>query len=167
MVMMIGDAMLTCKSVKQRLVTRSSAEAEFIALSDMASDIVFTRLTCTQLDAGLFHGPMKVMEDNEACINLVNGAEEASHRTKHINIRRNWIVQEVEARHIVVEYCPTDGMIADFFTKPMVGEKFKYFRSVIMGHPMPGNTSAPIVPIGLANVSGRKRAAENELDRED
>ena len=66
-----------------------------------------------------------------------------------------------------MEHCPTDAMIADFFTKPMVGDKFRYFRGIVMGHPMPGTTRAPLGPISTANVSGRKRAAETEPDRED
>ena len=35
---------------------------------------------------------------------------------------------------IQVEYCPTDLMVADFFTKPLQGSLFKKFKDVIMGH---------------------------------
>ena len=33
-----------------------------------------------------------------------------------------------------VEYCPTHLMLADFFTKPLMGELFRKLRSVIMGY---------------------------------
>jgi len=32
----------------------------------------------------------------------------------------------------MVKYCPTDDMIADYNTKPLVGNKFKVFRDLIM-----------------------------------
>ena len=31
-----------------------------------------------------------------------------------------------------VEYCPTDEMVADYFSKPLQGAKFKKFRKEIM-----------------------------------
>ena len=33
-----------------------------------------------------------------------------------------------------VEYCPTHLMLADFFTKPLIGEFFRKLRDVIMGY---------------------------------
>ena len=34
---------------------------------------------------------------------------------------------------IIVEYCPTTEMIADYMSKPVQGSLFKLFRSAIMG----------------------------------
>ena len=31
-------------------------------------------------------------------------------------------------------YCPTDAMMADYFTKPLQGMKFQKFQSMIMNH---------------------------------
>ena len=31
-----------------------------------------------------------------------------------------------------VDYCPTEKMLADFFTKPLEGKMFRVFRSMIM-----------------------------------
>ena len=33
-----------------------------------------------------------------------------------------------------VEYCPTHLMLADLFTKPLMGEMFRKLRIVIMGY---------------------------------
>ena len=32
-----------------------------------------------------------------------------------------------------IEYCPTEQMLADYFTKPLQGSLFRRFREVIMG----------------------------------
>ena len=34
----------------------------------------------------------------------------------------------------MIEYCPTNEMVADFFTKPLQGKKFQEFKDTIMGH---------------------------------
>jgi hypothetical protein len=37
-------------------------------------------------------------------------------------------------KHRGTVYCPTEQMLAEFFTKPLQGSIFKKFRAVIMGH---------------------------------
>jgi hypothetical protein len=35
---------------------------------------------------------------------------------------------------MTVKHCPTEQMLADFFTKPLQGSLFRKFRDVVMGH---------------------------------
>ena len=41
---------------------------------------------------------------------------------------------KVDKGEIKVEYCPTEQMMADFYTKPLQGSLFRKFRDVIMGY---------------------------------
>jgi hypothetical protein len=41
----------------------------------------------------------------------------------------------VEKGHIKIQYCPTDKMIGDYYTKPTHGEKFRQFRQAILNLP--------------------------------
>ena len=45
-----------------------------------------------------------------------------------------WIKDRIESENIKVEYCPTEKMVADFFTKPLQGSLFRKFRDVVMGY---------------------------------
>ena len=47
-----------------------------------------------------------------------------------------------------MEYCPTDKMLADFFTKPLQGKKFRAFRDQIL------NAQRPVVQecVGTSNL---------------
>ena len=36
------------------------------------------------------------------------------------------------SRADTIEYCPTDEMIGNFFTKPVGGARFRHFRNIIM-----------------------------------
>jgi hypothetical protein len=53
-------------------------------------------------------------------------------RTRHINIRYFFVADRIKAKELMVEYCPTGDMLADFFTKPLQGKAFKNFRDIIM-----------------------------------
>jgi hypothetical protein len=35
---------------------------------------------------------------------------------------------------VMIDFCPTDDMIADYMTKPLQGAKFLKFKKLIMGH---------------------------------
>ena len=61
-----------------------------------------------------------------------NGRGSSSRRTRHINIRYFFVADVHRRKHITLEYCPTDEMIGDFFTKPLGGAKFRRFRNIIM-----------------------------------
>ena len=55
-------------------------------------------------------------QDNKATILLeTNGKQSSTKRTKALNIRYFFIVDQVEKGRLAVEYCPTGSMVADFF----------------------------------------------------
>lgn len=54
-------------------------------------------------------------------------------KLKHIGIKYFWTTNRIEDGNIVVQYCPTTQMIADFMSKPVQGQLFKTFRNVLMG----------------------------------
>jgi hypothetical protein len=56
--------------------------------------------------------------DNQAAIKLAQD-DNYHARTKHIDIRYNFIRDVVKRRHIELQYCPTDDMTADILTKAL------------------------------------------------
>ena len=56
-----------------------------------------------------------------------------SKRTKHVNIRYFFMKDRIANGEFKVEYCPTDQMLADYFTKPLQGSKFVMFRDMVLG----------------------------------
>jgi hypothetical protein len=48
-------------------------------------------------------------------------------KTKHIDIRHLWIREVLEDKQIRLVYKPTDEMLADGMTKPLIGAKFYAF----------------------------------------
>ena len=61
-----------------------------------------------------------------------NGMLSSTKRTKHINVRYFLMKDKIDRGEVKIEYCPTDEMIGDYFTKPLQGEKFVKFREQIL-----------------------------------
>ena len=61
-----------------------------------------------------------------------NGKASSSRRTKHVNVRYFFITDRSKNGDLSIEYCPTDDVVADFYTKPIQGGKFIHFRNIIM-----------------------------------
>ena len=80
----IGRGLVNSKSTGQKLNTKSSTEAELVALSDSTSQIVWTRGFLEE--QGYKMGPATVYQDNMSTIALVNNGESNSDRTRHIAI---------------------------------------------------------------------------------
>lgn len=75
----------------------------------------------------------KVYQDNMSLMLLEkNGRAFSGKRTRHINIRYFFVADRVKAQEVSIEHCPTDEMVADYFTKPLQGAKFRRFRQAIM-----------------------------------
>ena len=62
-----------------------------------------------------------------------NGSVSCGEKSRHINIRFFFIKDVLKREGIEVKHCPTERMIADFFTKPLQGKLFRYLRDIVMG----------------------------------
>ena len=130
--MTMGDGAMLVKSNKQKLNSRSSTEAELIGVDDAMTMILWTKLF---MEAQGYKVEENIIyQDNRSAILLEkNGRKSAGKRSRAINIRYFFVTDHVDKGNVTIEYCPTDQMIADFMTKPLQGQKFKDFRSVLLG----------------------------------
>jgi hypothetical protein len=129
--MTLGKGMGYNASSKQKLNSRSSTESELIGVNDVMPQVLWTRHF---LEAQGYEVKENIVyQDNQSSILLEkNGRASSSKRTRHINIRYFFVTDRVKSGEVSIDYCPTDDMIADFFTKPLQGAKFRKFRDIIM-----------------------------------
>ena len=130
--MTLGEGAVIGLSKKQKLNTRSSTEAELVGADDAATMILWTGLFMEEQGY-----PLKkniLYQDNKSAILLeTNGHRSAGKRSRALNVRYFFLIDQVEKKNISIEYCPTDEMWADYITKPLQGEKFIKFRDEILG----------------------------------
>lgn len=133
--MTMGKGCIYGNSSKQRLNTKSSTEAELLLLVGV-SDLLPQQVIWTRhflMAQGYQINESVVYQDNQSAILLEkNGRASSRKHTRHINIRYFFITDRVKSGEVNIKYCPTNEMIADFFTKPLQGAKFRKFRDLVL-----------------------------------
>ena len=131
-VMTMGAGAIQATSMKQKLNTRSSTEAEIVGVDDMASKIFWTKLF---IEAQGYKIEKNIIyQDNKSSILLEqNGKRSSGKKTRAMNIRYFFITDQVKKGNATIVHCPTGAMIGDFMTKALQGTKFREFRKAILG----------------------------------
>ncbi len=114
------------KSQRQSIVTLSTMESEYVALTATAQEVVWTKKLMNELDQE--NKSFMIFEDNRSTLALLK--DPVFHqRSKHIDIKFHFLKDLVKTNEISATYCPTENMIADIFTKRLSYRKFEYFRN--------------------------------------
>jgi hypothetical protein len=122
---MLGNSLISARSLKQKMVGKDSTEAELIALSDK----VTTVLWCQDFlrSQGYEDLPPPVLhQDNMSTVHLVTKGG-GNPRTRHLKARQFMVKELCDNKEIEVVFTRTSEMIADVLTKPLGGENFRLF----------------------------------------
>ena len=119
------------KSAKQQIVTKSSTEAELVALSDSTNQALHLRHFI--IGQGHACGPVTVYQDNMSCMSLIERGRSAAERTRHIAIKYFWLKERVDQGEARVRHLGTKDMYANLLTKPLQGAQFKSERQGLTG----------------------------------
>jgi hypothetical protein len=130
----LGRGIILAKSVKQKIVSKSSCEAELIGLSDISSLLAWQQEWMTIMGDADYAYPGVLYEDNMSAMHLAENGRSNSDRTKHIKLRYFFIKQYLDSGEFVLKHCSTDRMIADILTKPLQGDHFEALRDVLLGY---------------------------------
>ena len=128
--MILGKGAFYVASVKQKLVAKSSTEAEIIGVSDGLSEVIWARNFI--LAQGIAVGPATVFQDNQSTMAMIEKGRSTSSRTRHIHIRYFFVKDRVESGEVVIRYLPTEDMVADILTKPLQGDLFRKLRAKLL-----------------------------------
>lgn len=142
----LGLGPVFVRSSKQKLVAKSSTEAELIALSDSTGEILWVRNFLIGQGINKEELPATIYEDNMSTIALIDKGRSQNASTKHINIRYFFIKDRMDAKELKIEYKPTEDMIADIFTKALQGTLFKRLRGLLLNHDTEGLSETVTTP---------------------
>ena len=133
-----GDNLISWATYTQPSIARSTAEAEYCAMSDCAQEVVWMRRLFEELGNELLE-PTKMFEDNQGCIALAYNPVHHK-RMKHIDVKYHFLREQVMRQICELIYCPTEDMRADILTKILPRRQYEVLRSLL----------------GLAPIAGRK-----------
>jgi len=125
----LGDTPISWKSNKQQAIARSSAEAEYRALANAASETQWLQILFTELGLSLPQPPMLLCDNlgaTQLTFNLVKHT-----RMKHIQIDLHFVRDLVSQGCLQVRHVHTHDQLADLLNKPLSQQRTRYLCNKI------------------------------------
>ncbi len=112
--MTVGGCLVLWQAKNQTGVTLSSTEAEFVAMSMVATEVKFVVSLLTEMGNGPLVLPSILNEDNTGAIFMAKNTA-IGQRTKHVDIRYRFVNDMILAKELWVEHIrsgenPSDAM---------------------------------------------------------
>jgi len=115
-------------SRRQRTIALSSAESEYIALTEVTKEIRWVQQWVSEvLDV---RNPGIINCDNQAAI-MLTAADGIHERTKHFDLKVHFIRDQVEKKNISTRWVSSQDQQADILTKPLDRANFLRLRDLI------------------------------------
>ncbi|XP_044455587.1 uncharacterized mitochondrial protein AtMg00810-like [Triticum aestivum] len=111
----VGGNLVSWRSKKQPVVSKSTAEAEYRAMSQGLSEMLWVRGLLLELKV-LRQDPLNVWCDNKSAISIAKNPVQHD-RTKHVEIDRFFIKEKLDAGIIKITHVSSGQQVADCLTK--------------------------------------------------
>ncbi|MBW0548305.1 hypothetical protein O181_088020 [Austropuccinia psidii MF-1] len=113
-----NGCLILWKTRKQSSVSTSTSEAEYKALCDLTSELLWLKQWCVEARLFACELPITVWDDNQNCINTANSDCNFNNKQmKHVDIQLHFIKEVVKSSVISLKYTPSSEMMAEFLTK--------------------------------------------------
>ena len=131
---MAAGAPISWASRKQQIITLSSTETKYVALTEVTQEALWLKRILGELKLPGKLTAIPLFNDNLGAAALAKNPEYKS-RTKHMEIRWHWIKEVYQQGMIELPYITTGENLADGLTKPLGPRKFDTFNKSIVGEP--------------------------------
>ena len=111
---------------KQRSTALSTAEAEYVALTEAVKEAAYLRALFNEMN--IKQEKILILNDNQAAIKLCQNPIVSS-KSKHIDLKMHYIRDCIKEGVVEVQYQPTEDMEADLLTKGLTGPRLARLRT--------------------------------------
>ncbi|RVW17554.1 Retrovirus-related Pol polyprotein from transposon RE1 [Vitis vinifera] len=118
----VGGNLVTWRSKKQKVVALSSAEAEFQGMVKEICELIWLKKLLAEIGVAP-SSEMNLFCDNTAAIAISHNPVQHD-RTKHVEVDRNFIKQNLEEKIIQLPFVKSENQLADVLTKAMSARNF-------------------------------------------
>jgi hypothetical protein len=119
---LLSGSLVSWYAHTQPVVALSTAEAEYMALTDAAKEAIWFKLLLKEL--GHPQGTVTINEDNQATIKISHNPQDHK-RTKHIQVKYHYIRDQIKDGEFCLVYIKTIDQLADVFTKGLNGPRLR------------------------------------------
>ncbi|CAL8992058.1 unnamed protein product [Prunus brigantina] len=118
----LGNSLISWKTKKQKMVSRSPAKAEYCSMAAATCELAWLRYLLKDLQVTNL-GPTKLFCENQAALYIAANPVYHKH-TKHIEIDCHVVREKVQAGQIAASFVPSASQLADLFTKMLGSNAF-------------------------------------------
>jgi histone deacetylase 1/2 len=122
----LGTNLVSWSARKQATVSRSSTEAEYKALANATTEVMWIQTLLMELGVRTPRAA-KFLCDNLGAKYLSAGPVFHA-RTKHIEVDNHFVRERVAKKLLDIEYVSTKDQVADGFTKPLPVRQLEMFK---------------------------------------
>ena len=123
LVFTLGGTAVSWQSSLQDVTALSTTEAEFMAITEAFKEAKWLKGLVSELCPKL--SSVKVHCDSQSAIHLAKNQNSFHRRTKHIDVKYNFIRDEIEMKRVGLVKIGTHDNPADMLTKPLPTNKFQ------------------------------------------
>ncbi|TYK14661.1 Retrovirus-related Pol polyprotein from transposon TNT 1-94 [Cucumis melo var. makuwa] len=123
----LGDSLLSWRSKKQSVVSRSSTESEYRALADATVELLWLRGLLVDMGVPQ-QGPTLLHCDNRSAIQIAHN-DVFHERTKHIENDCHFIRHHLLSHTLLLQFVSTTEQPADIFIKALPSTRFNQIRT--------------------------------------
>ncbi|XP_026429163.1 uncharacterized protein LOC113325157 [Papaver somniferum] len=123
----LGDSLISWRSKKQSVVSRSSAEAEYRALAHTTSELIWLRWLLRDMGV-IISAPIPLYCDNKAAIQITHN-DVFHERTKHIEIDCHFTRHHFKKGTITLSHVKSEFQVVDLFTKTHCAARLRFLIS--------------------------------------
>ncbi|CAM8976219.1 unnamed protein product [Rhodiola kirilowii] len=121
-----GGNLVSWSSRKQKVVARSSTEAEYRAIAFASAELIWLRQLLQEMSMSSVQAPILLCDNISATFLTANPV--FHQRSKHIKIDYHFVREQVQSGELVVRHIKSVDQIADIFTKAVGTSRFKNLR---------------------------------------
>eukprot|EP00253_Pinus_taeda_P007435 PITA_07435 len=118
----LGSGPITWACKKQSAISLSSAEAEYRGAVEASKEALWFRQILSEFGFQQRH-LTTLWWDNQSAVQLCKDPVQYQ-RSKHIELQMHFIRKLIHDHVLEVQYCSTNGQVADIFTKALTEAKF-------------------------------------------
>lgn len=123
-VVYVNHSPITWSSRKQSCVSQSTAEAEYIAMSETIKEAKWVCGLLGELKVKCIRA-IQHFTDNQAAMSI-SEKDSQHNKSKHIDIKYHFIKEEIKNGNVRINYINTRDNVADIFTKALSGPRFEH-----------------------------------------
>ena len=123
----LGGDIITWCNKRQRTVSTSTSEAEYVAMSHGVREDVWIQRLLNKLLPEQAIRRIEMLSNNETSLTLTRDPE-SQNRTKHINVMHHHVRELVKNGELAIEWISSLNMLADGFAKALLAGPFKRHR---------------------------------------